>query len=350
MPGLVPVTFVAGSLATQWAGVEAIQTVDAVAPRIRSGVDAWIIQSYLELRGEHPELGLDIRISAAFPAGQCAVAHRDDLRWSARYDRSFVAYARADRGPVYPAAYQIVQNPDQLAGELRSVFIPHWPQPGLIARDPSRVGVTTAGFYGRLGSVPGFFSDPAFLAALAHLGVSLRTFEREWGDYGSTDVAVALRYDPPIGAVNKPASKLVNAWLAGVPAILGPEPAYRNLRRSELDYLEVRDGRELVAALARLKGDSGLYHAMVENGRKRAVEFDRPAVRARWLAFLSSEFVPAYRREWAGWPGAPLARAARTLRFGRQLWRQRRERDRYKALERAQAEAIARAGLGARFE
>ena len=37
----------------------------------------------------------------------------------------------------------------------------------------------------------------------------------------------------------KPPSKLFNSWLAGVPAVLGHESAYRAERRSDLDYIEV---------------------------------------------------------------------------------------------------------------
>src|SRR5436309_1927650 len=84
------------------------------------------------------------------------------------------------------------------------------------------------------------------------------------------DAVLVLAVRPEGRSTNKPASKLVNAWLAGVPALLGPEIAYRELRRSELDYCEVSSLAEAQAAVDRLLGDPGLYNAMVENGRARA--------------------------------------------------------------------------------
>ena len=75
---------------------------------------------------------------------------------------------------------------------------------------------------------------------------------------------------PPIVLETKPASKLVNAWAAGVPAMLGPEPAYRELRSSPLDFLETPAAEAVLDAIDRLRGEPGLYAAMAENGLRRA--------------------------------------------------------------------------------
>jgi len=58
----------------------------------------------------------------------------------------------------------------------------------------------------------------------------------DWPDFREADLILAVRPGDRRRATNKPASKLVNAWLAGVPALLGPEVAYRELRRSELEW------------------------------------------------------------------------------------------------------------------
>ena len=50
----------------------------------------------------------------------------------------------------------------------------------------------------------------------------------------------------------KPASKLVNAWHAGVPALLGPEPAYQALRM-QFDYIEIRSPEDAIREVIRLK-------------------------------------------------------------------------------------------------
>ena len=99
------------------------------------------------------------------------------------------------------------------------------------------------------------------------LGPGLRKYdETQWNDYSEIDVIVAIRPNTSSQYPNKPASKLVNAWRAGIPAILGPEIAYREVRKSELDYIEAKNRYEVARAIRRLKDSPELYAGMVENG------------------------------------------------------------------------------------
>jgi len=87
----------------------------------------------------------------------------------------------------------------------------------------------------------------------------------------------------------------VNAWLAGVPAILGPEYAYGRLRRSDLDFFEVSTLEQAMDAVCRLQDEPGLYEATVKNGLLRARELSVAAVTKRWSALLFDGLVPAAR-------------------------------------------------------
>ena len=53
-------------------------------------------------------------------------------------NKQFVAAAVADFLPHAGAQIQILQNAAHARLFLGSVFIPHWPQPNLIPRDPAR--------------------------------------------------------------------------------------------------------------------------------------------------------------------------------------------------------------------
>ena len=107
-----------------------------------------------------------------------------------------------------------------------------------------------------------------------------------WNDYSTCDLVVALRPAATWNVLSKPASKLTNAWAAGVPAILSPELPYRELRRSSLDYLEARSGAEALQAIDRLVSDPALYTAMVANGLERAREFHSDRLTDRWAEAL----------------------------------------------------------------
>jgi hypothetical protein len=337
MSGLPVVTFVTRAASDRWRDIDSLEVPDRFPERIRSGVDVWIVSSFLELRARAARLPFRVELSDAFPPGGAVVAHRDDLRLGRGYSKSYVAAVRADRPHIHLAPWQIVQNPTQQAE--RAVLIPSWPQPGLVPRDPNRRGLSVLGYFGRASSLPGFFGDPAFRAELERRAIAFRFDERDWRDYSAVDVCMGLRYEPEIGLATKPFAKLVNAWLAGVPALLGAEPAYRALRRSALDYLEVNSARELLAALDRLRGDPALYAAMVENGRRRSGEFTREAVTARWCEFLDERFLPA----WRGWTPAGLLKTAGCA------MRQWRETRRYKKLEASQLAALRTAKTGERL-
>jgi hypothetical protein len=112
-------------------------------------------------------------------------------------------------------------------------------------------------------------------------------------------------------ATSKPAAKLINAWAAGVPAVLSPEKPYAEVRRSGLDYLEARSGLEALDAIEKLRSDPSMYSAMVANGLDRAREFQADCLAARWANVLWRT-VPA-RTGRAGYRIAARLRGYRAL-------------------------------------
>ena len=120
-----------------------------------------------------------------------------------------------------------------------------------------------------------------------------------WNDFSDVDVIVAARHLDGTVTSNRPASKLYNAWLANVPAVLGPEAAFRRERRSELDYIEVKSLDEAIEAVKRLRQDTDLRCRMNENGRLRSYEFHPDRIAAEWIEFFEQVAQPMLRR-WRG--------------------------------------------------
>ena len=69
--------------------------------------------------------------------------------------------------------------------------------------------------------------------------------------------------------------------------MLGPEPAYRELRTTSLDFLETPTAEAVLDAIDRLQGEPGLYAAMVENGLRRAEAFTDQRITDRWMSLLT---------------------------------------------------------------
>jgi hypothetical protein len=292
---------------------EALGDVDAAAldpdrdaDLIATGLYGWILQTFLRLRAS----GAPVRLDGDPPPSGTVVAHVEYvgrlLEEAPAPGRLFVVSPRMDRGPQLMADLEVVQNASSVGPY--QVFIPFWLQPGLIGRDPSRgTRVDVVTFMGNRQSLHDELASPAWADSLSAIGlfwdIRIVTFVKNdqlqrghrWHDFSAVDVVVALRPRAAWPAQGKPASKLINAWAAGVPAILGPETPYRELRRSPLDYIEVESTADILAALERLRSDPGLYAAMVANGLARAREFQHDRLIEQWTDLLWRE-VPARAR------------------------------------------------------
>ena len=305
-------TFVAGRRYAAWRDLDAWteSDIDRNAGRFRSGVDVWIIQTYLHVRDALAADGWTVSLSDRFEPGAICVAHWDELhrlRW--RAPLAYLIGVRADRPPVLVADKVVRQN-TLVPDDAQTVGIPPWPQPGMRRRRVERGdAVRRIGYFGRLAMAPSFFSDPAFRRSLDELGLEFVPSEHDWQDYSDVDVVIAFRTAPMSLLRHKPATKVSNAWLAGVPAIVGPEPAYLQLRRDENDMCVATDAAGVIGELTRLVRDPGHYAAMRARAVERAPEFDVPALRDRWLDFFRGRVAPAFS-QWKQSESFPARRYA----------------------------------------
>ena len=301
------------------------ENFEALSPEVLrgrciNGFDCWVLRTYYELR----VAGRPVTIGPTVAPGRVnIVGVRDFGRRDARAD-AFFAIPRLDAHDPKLADFVIHQNGLRGRGPTWD-WVPHWAQPGMEPRDPARQArVERLVFKGAEINLDADFKLGDFREALASVGVTLdidvvRDGDRDnnWGDYRGADAVLAARNLTEYDARQKPASKLINAWRGEVPALLGPEPAYQEQRRSELDYLEVRGPRDVIAAIKRLQEQPGLFAAMVENGRDRRVSFDDEHLRARWEAILDGSLSEAFDR-WRRlrWPARRLRTALKLVAEG----------------------------------
>ena len=291
--------------------------------------DIWIVQTYSQLRRR----GLDVQLVDKLVPGAINICTYDDLVAKELPWNSYMVTCRHDRGRPGICEQRIVQNKCNVV-DATDHYMPHWPQPGIIGRSESRGDrVETAVYMGSKLYMKGPLGDPSLPGKLKEIGVTftprfgdVQSKKADWTDHRDVDVIIAIRDCTIYDANNKPPSKLINAWLAGCPGILGPESAFQQLRESELDYIEARTVDDIVNAVARLKNDPGLYRAMRENGVRRGADFTAERTARRWRDLLAGPIAQGYER----WRRAPLRMISRPLTFAMRLPAHRRERKRYR--------------------
>ena len=119
--------------------------------------------------------------------------------------------------------------------------------------------------------------------------------DNRWNNFQQIDAIVAVRsFQSTHPYNNKPATKLFNAWLAGVPALLGLESAYRFEGCHLEDYWEINTYQELVNSLMHLKTDKNFRQRLIANGNSKAVQFIPENITQKWQDFIVDTAVPAF--------------------------------------------------------
>lgn len=262
--------------------------VPVVAEGKTATAQAWIYQTWLHLS----EAGADVALVEELPSEGVVVTLNGWLGPNFAAPRGlFVAGVVADGLPHPGVDLQIVQNRWHARRLPGAVFMPHWPQPGLAPRDPGR-GT-------KLENVC-FFGDPKNLAPeLRGAEWQRRFFEttsarfevraaERWHDYSDVDVVVAVRRFGSGNQPHKPATKLYNAWLAGVPFIAGNDSAYRAEGTRGHDHLTAASPGEVIARVLELRSSPERREEIVACGRKKAEALDTAQLTARWRRLLDS--------------------------------------------------------------
>jgi len=216
----------------------------------------------------------------------------------------FLVSIRNDCAMNRRAQAEIVQNPygADPTGLQPRFFVPYYPQLGLVPRNHEERGerFEHVVYFGRIQNLHSDLQSDSYEAWMREHGMTLhlRFDESSWADYSDVDAVLAIRdYESAFSL--KPANKLVNAWRAGVPALLGPESSFSWYRESDLDYFEIRSLDQLKTTLLRLQRDVGLRKRIRENAEKRADTVSFESVTREWSNTIETRIKPIARRWFA---------------------------------------------------
>lgn len=254
--------------------------------------------------------GVEVQICNEFPSSGILVIHK---AFAVHFDRNpnlFVVsmqwdYKRDDRAQVHLVSNHFKTRTSSLDWLDRISFpgLRFYVQPPthscLTMRNADRGNrFETLAFLGAEKNLAADFRTDSFRQRIEALGMKfiIVSDPDKMNDYSEIDAVLAVR---KLGRriAHKPPQKLINAWRAGVPAILGREVGYQELHESDVDYLEVNSVEEVVQALERLKSDPLFRERMSNNGLAKAERYTPEAIEKVWCDLVRDRIIPAYH-EW----------------------------------------------------
>jgi hypothetical protein len=176
----------------------------------------------------------------------------------------------------------------------RQHVVPLLPQRGIQPRSrerPDRVATVVLKAYRE--NVPAWIDD--LVLALGRQGVLVRVDDQNdhdshgWADFTDVDVALCTQHQETLGdSRRKPATKLINAWSAGVIPICESRVAYLELANEGIDSIIASDVSEIAAAIARLNDNPTVTRTFLGESERRGHEFSVDSVTELWRIALSN--------------------------------------------------------------
>ncbi|WP_150112218.1 hypothetical protein [Desulfonatronovibrio hydrogenovorans] len=264
----------------------------------RSGPIAWAVQLYLQLK----KMGFPVLASNRPMKGCPNIAHVARINPVHFRPDHFLVAIMADRRPSGLAVKHVVQNKLQ-ADDRHFFWMPHWPQPGLKVRNKERGSdLRVCAFAGREKHLQG--DVRAWEQALAKIGIKFRVLgPKSWAQLQDIDCLVGIRTSNKATSFpNKPPTKLINAWLAGIPFIGGTESAYCQVGEPGKDYLGADTMQEALYQIEMLKNSPDLFNALVTRGNIKAEQFTHKAITMLWADFIWNRIWRTFE-QWKKQPG-----------------------------------------------
>jgi hypothetical protein len=253
-----------------------------------ASAQAWLFQTWVEVRDRTHAV-----LSTTFPDEGIVITLSNFLPPTFRASKNqFIAAVVADFLPHPGAQLQILQNAAHARRLPGTIFMPHWPQPNLIPRNPARADrFETLAYLGDLENLASEIKSENFqkeLRSRTGIQIEIRNPDR-WHDYSDVDAVIGIRDFSKARHLHKPATKLYNAWIAGVPFITGHDSACAAEGKNQVDYLHTESPADLLNCIELLKNDISLRRRIVAEGEKKSASRNRNAVRGLWLDLLGSK-------------------------------------------------------------
>jgi hypothetical protein len=188
--------------------------------------------------------------------------------------------------------------PSKLTARAENQYwLPPLPQRGLLRRAEGRIErIRAVALKCNPENLPPEVTASSFREELRHVDAELwidmprvsSGSDQCWHDFEGVDAVLCARPGPPSRQFRKPATKLINSWVAGCIPLAAREPAYVELADDRDDVWFLDSIHELPSAIRHLNETSGLLDRLQEGVERRRREFAPSRVVAMWAGLLES--------------------------------------------------------------
>lgn len=256
-----------------------------------SSYRAWIVQTYLYLkRTMNNVVHSDCLIEDAIN-----IVHCDEMINLKKTHLYFIVTIIADKKNFMPGNVSIVQNNNQIKTKTYK-WVMHWPQANLIKSNRgSETKELNIGFLGvekNSINIRDYISDSKYFE-------KINLFFKgpgEWHDYSNLDVVVAIRNFSKSESNEKPATKLLNAWKAGVLFIGGNDSAYDQIGKAGLNYIKIDNHKELVASIEEIIENKLIKQEYILQGLEASTKYEHKYIIKQWEEILNIFCVQEYSK------------------------------------------------------
>ena len=254
----------------------------------------WTLRTYLELKDWFPCL-----LSDTIATKGVTLFFRGSVPLAQKPNREQFWVCMVADGTWHPYSHvNIFQNIEGVKKYPQSWFIRHWQQLNIKKSASENVVPKTIYYFGDVANLApelrsedwsSFITKNDFDFEVPHFS--------HWNDYSKIDVVLGIRsFKPGETYPNKPSSKLINAWRAGVVFIGGEDSAYAHERETALDFITVKSYAELKAELLRLKSHPEEFQKYRTQAVTNAGRFPDNFFVDQWLNLLNDKIIPLYAR------------------------------------------------------
>ena len=259
---------------------------EEVQDRMANGVDIWIALTYLIFTKN----GYKVTIGRSAKPDKINII--DGITTGSEDIRSDCFYVSCRNDGHFPSLGNVVLHQNLIhTGRKKEIYMPQWPQPGLVFREASRENsIKKIAFFGQpKRNLLKELQTKEFKDDLEKRGVEFAIEGKNkggycWNNYSDVDLILAVRDKLPSAIMElKPVNKVTNSWLAGALCITGPEPAILATFKHGEPLLIATTAEDILKHIDDLQAKPERFEALRKSALKASADYCEESVFQAWV-------------------------------------------------------------------